>query len=207
MKGLLVIVLLVWGFDLNAQSNTSDSVRRKRIEYYFQFQSGALVGCNSCDNGKQVSFTSSFTNGVKIGRKLRVGAGFGFDSYVDWNIVPVFASASWDLLVKKGKKNVLFLQFDYGDGIGGWKPVQYDEYGLTDTQFGKMYSYSIGYRIKYDQLRITLGVGRKTQLVNSYYEYPTYYLRNNLYVPGDPSRTEIKTQMNRFSVFMAIGWK
>lgn len=189
---------------MNAQSINSDSLRKGRVEYYFQFQSGALVGCNSCDNGKQVSFTSSFINGVKIGRKLRVGAGFGFDSYVDWNIVPFFASASWDLI---GKKNVLFLQFNYGDGIGGWRPVQYEEYGLIDSEFGKMYSYSVGYRIKYEQLRITLGIGQKTQMVTTNYEYPTYYLRNNLYVQGDPSRTEIKNQMNRLAVFMAIGWK
>jgi hypothetical protein len=204
MKQIAILFLLVASGDLLAQSPVNDSLRAKKVEYFFQLQTGALVGCNSCGDGKQVSFSSAFSNGVKIGRKLRVGAGFGLDSYFNWNLLPVFGMASWDLI---GKKNVLFVDLNFGNAIAGWRPEAIDEYGYTDSRYGNMYSYSIGYRIKYEQMRIAVGVGQKTQFVTSYYEYPTYYWRNNNYVMGEPGRKEIKNEINRLAVWLSIGWK
>ena len=70
-----------------------------------------------------------------------------------------------------------------------------------------MYSYGLGYRIRYEKIRISMGVGRKTQLVTSYYEYLTYYWNNNNYVLGDPSRKTVKNEMSRLQIWLAVGWK
>jgi len=201
---IFLIGNLITGLTTYAQHNGQDSLSKRKIEYYFQFQSGALIGCTSCSDGKQISFSGSTTHGIKIGRKLRVGAGVGLDSYFDWNTMPVFGSVGWDLI---GKKNALYVELNYGSALTSWRPQDYQEYGYQKTNAGKMYSYGLGYRIKYEKMRISFGVGRKTQLVTSYYEYPTYYWNNNNYVQGDPSRKTVRNEMNRLQVWLAVGWK
>lgn len=201
----LLIIILIASVEANAQNLSQDSLRKRKIEYYFQIQSGSLIGCNSCSNGKQISFSGSTTHGIKIGRKLRVGTGVGLDSYFDWNTIPVFGSVSWDLF---GKKNALYIETTYGGALVAWKPMNYGEYGYQKTDAGKGYSYGIGYRIKYEEMSISLGIGHKTQRVTSYYEYPTsYWYNNNKYVQGDPSRKTVKNEMNRLMVWISIGWK
>lgn len=205
MKAIVLLIgSLIVGVTAFAQHDDQDSLRKKKIEYYFQFQSGSLIGCNSCSDGKQISFSGSTTHGIKIGKKLRVGAGVGLDSYFEWNTIPLFGSVSWDLI---GKKNALYVEMNYGGALASWRTIDYQEYGFQKTNAGYMYSYGLGYRVKYEKMRISLGVGRKTQLVTSYYEYPTYYWNNNNYVQGDPSRKMIKNEMNRLQIWLAVGWK
>ncbi len=201
---VLLISTLITGVAAFAQHDAQDSLSKRKIEYYFQFQSGALIGCTSCSDGKQISFSGSTTHGIKIGRKLRVGAGVGLDSYFEWNTMPLFGSVSWDLI---GKKNVLFVEMNYGGALASWRPIDYQEYGFQKTNAGKMYSYGLGYRIRYEKIRISMVVGRKTQQITSYYEYPTYYWNNNNYIQGDPSRKTIKNEMSRLQIWLAVGWK
>jgi hypothetical protein len=199
-----LITCVVISLTAIARDINQDSLVKRKIEYYFQVQSGALIGCSSCSDGKQISFSGSTTHGIKIGRKLRAGAGVGLDSYFDWNTMPVFGSVSWDLF---GKRNALFVELTYGGSLASWRPQNFEEYGYQKSNAGKVYSYALGYRIRYEKLRISVGVGRKTQLVASYYEYPTYYWNNNSYVPGDASRRIVKNEMNRLTVWLAVGWK
>ena len=201
---VLLISTLITGVAAFAQHDAQDSLSKRKIEYYFQFQSGALIGCTSCSDGKQISFSGSTTHGIKIGRKLRVGAGVGLDSYFEWNTMPLFGSVSWDLI---GKKNVLFVEMNYGGALASWRPIDYQDYGFQKTNAGKMYSYGLGYRIRYEKIRISMGVGRKAQQITSYYEYPTYYWNNNNYIQGDPSRKTIKNEMSRLQIWLAVGWK
>lgn len=200
----LLISAVVIGVAAQSQNANQDSLKRKTIEYYFQFQSGMLIGCGSCSDGKQITFSGSTTHGIKIGRRLRVGAGVGLDSYFDWNAMPVFGSVSWDLI---GKKNALYVELNYGGALASWRPMNLQEYGFQKSNTGKVYSYAVGYRIKYDKMRISIGVGRKTQLVTTHYEYPTYYWSFDNYIMGDPSRKIVKNEMNRFMVFLTVGWK
>jgi len=202
---LFLIVGLITASSLQAQSLKQDSVRTRKVEYYFQVQSGALIGCNTCSDGKQISFAGSTIHGIKVGRKLRIGAGVGLDSYALWNTMPVFGSVSWDLF---GKRNALFVELNYGDALALWRPViSYQEYGYQKSDAGKVYSYGLGYRISYDKMRISLGVGRKTQLITSYYEYPTYYWNFNNYTQGESSKRSVKNELNRLMIYLAVGWK
>jgi hypothetical protein len=65
----------------------------------------------------------------------------------------------------------------------------------------------LGYRISYEKMRISLGVGRKTQLITSYYEYPTYYWNFNNYTQGESSKRSVKNELNRLMIYLAVGWK
>ncbi len=201
--GLLLAGFIVGG-TVHSQNVPSDSLRKGRIEYYFQFRSGALIGCSPCSSGKQINFSGSTVHGIKIGRKLRVGAGAGLDSYFEWNTLPVFGNVSWDLF---GKRNAVFVEFAYGGALALWRPYYREEYGFQKSNAGKMYSYGVGYRIKYDKMRISVGLGHKTQHAVSYYEYRNYYWHNNKQILGEPSRKIVKNEMNRLVVWMAIGWK
>lgn len=189
-----------------AQENSSGSAKKKLPEYFFQVQTGALVGCSSCSDGKQISFTASTTHGIKIGRKLRVGTGVGLDAYNNWNVVPYFGSISWDF---PGKRNALFVHMNYGGTLASWRSFQWYDYGLKDSYMSGNFTYGIGYRLTYDKLRLSIGFGEKRQVLHSYYEYPTYYfdVQRNMYLPGTPSTKTVKTQMNRLAIWMAIGWK
>jgi len=205
MRRICFIVLLIAvAGTTHSQQLSQDSIRKSKIEYYFQVQSGALIGCGSCSDAGSLSFSGATTHGIKLGKRLRVGGGMGFDSYTYWNIVPVSGSVNYDLL---GKKNAVFVELNYGDAIVARRQLNYEEYGYKDSKGGKMYSYGLGYRIKYDNVRISVGVGRKTQLVTYYYEYPTTTWQNGRSVQGDPSRKTIKSEMNRFMIWMAVGWK
>jgi hypothetical protein len=205
MKQLIFFsVSLLVAVTSQSQQLQPDSLRVKKIEYYFQVQSGTLIGCTSCSDGKQIGFSGSTTHGVKIGRKLRVGGAVGLDSYFEWNMMPVFGSVSWDLIKKK---NALYIEFDYGTALASWRPQEYQEYGFVKTKAGRIYGYGLGYRITYEKLRISVGVSRKTQWVTTDYEYPTYYWNNNRYVMGDPSRKTLKNEMNRLAIWVAVGWK
>jgi hypothetical protein len=203
MKSITILILiLLTGLAAHAQNINPDSIRNGRVEYYFQIQSGALVGCSNCSNGKEIGFSGSTTHGVKLGRKLRIGAGVGLDSYYEWNIVPLFGSISWDLF---GKKNALFAELNYGEALASRRHQYFQEYGYAYSKGGQSYSFGLGYRIKYDRVRISCGIARKTQFMTSYYEYPTYYWNNNDYILGEPSNKKVNIEMNRLVVWIAVG--
>ncbi|MEQ1584830.1 MAG: hypothetical protein ABL895_03060 [Cyclobacteriaceae bacterium] len=209
MKGFITLgILLTQAVGLIAQGSYEkpDSiVGVKKFEYYFYLQSGTLIGCNECSRGKELTFTGATVHGVKIGKRLRVGAGLGYDSYYGWNTMPVFGSASWDLFAKR---NAFFVQFDYGGSLKSWKYSQYDEYGYQGSEGGRMVNPMVGYRVRYHDISLALLVGYKYQRVSSTYEYPTYYwdpLRGQ--IMGEPNKTTMVKEMNRFMLSMSIGWK
>lgn len=184
-----------------------DTVKNyKKIEYFFNVQSGTMIGCDDCDHSKEITFTTSTTHGIIIGRKLRTGIGIGFDSYNEWTTLPIFGSLSWDLL---GSKNThaLFIEANYG-----WsKPwIKKSEWiaGSTSVDGGAMASALVGYRVKYHDVKISLAIGTKSQRLYRYYEYPTFYYRpDGVLVEGSPNKTTVKEDLNRLMISLAIGWK
>lgn len=210
MRALITISILLIQAIALAQGSVEkpDSlVSTKKFEYFFYIQSGTLVGCNECSKGKELTFSGATVQGVKIGKRLRVGAGLGYDSYYGWNIMPVFGSASWDLFARK---NAFFVQFNYGGSLKSWKYSQYnnEEYGFQGSEGGRMINPMIGYRVRYHEVSIALMAGYKYQRIASFYEYPSYYwdpLQGQ--IMGEPTTTTMLQEMNRFMVSMSIGWK
>jgi hypothetical protein len=168
--------------------------------------SGSLVGCKSCNGGKQVTFSTSIIQGITFRDHLRLGVGVGLDSYFGLHAMPVFGSISWDLIGNKNK-NAVVLQFNYGSSKP-WPNDPYREFGYTKATGGRMVNPQIGYRIKYGDLKISLMVGHKYQRLTTHYEYPSYqYLFNGKRIAGEPSRTAVRESFSRLAVTLGIGWK
>jgi len=179
----------------------------KKIEYFFNVQSGMLVGCNDCGKSKDYTFSATSIHGITIGQKLRAGLGLGFDSYQNWQTLPLFAVASWDLIGNKNK-NAVYLQLAYGwahpwfihDGI-------YATYGadpFSSINGGKMINPQIGYRLRYYNLKLSAAIGYKLQRIT--YTKPGYG-----YCPAcdfpQSSVDDVTQDMNRVQLVMSVGWK
>lgn len=209
MKAVLVIALLLLAISVRAQ----DSVRQKS-RYFFRIQSGVLVGtqevpdwCSDCQAIQSLTFSAATIHGVTLGKRnrLRVGGGLGIDAYEGWITLPAIASASWDLF---RKKNALFIQFESGLPLKTWKRSIYEEYGLQSYNGAAMINPALGYRIHYHDVRLALMIGYKRQVINSNYEYPSYYWDSiNGMLVGDPSTLQLHETLNRFMISLAVGWK
>lgn len=209
MKSVFISLLFI--SNLTWAQPDFDTVRlNKKTGYFFSIQSGMLVGkyslgCTDCNPVKEVTFSAATIHGVKIGKRLRVGGGLGFDAYSGWNVVPIFANASWDLV---SQKDAFFLQLNYGTSLKSWKQVPYEEYGLQSSQGRVMINPAVGYRIRYHDASIALLVGYKLQKMISYYEYPTYYwhpIQGQLI--GDNNSITQDQNLNRLMVSISVGWK
>jgi len=204
---IIISLMLALASEAFGQDNLlTDTLKRNRkIEYFFYLQSGTLIGCNECSQGKEVTFSGATVHGVKLGKRLRVGAGIGYDAYYNWNNLPLFGSASWDLFARK---NAFFIQLNYGSTLTSWKYSQFDEYGYKESKGGRMVNPMVGYRILYHDLSIALMAGYKSQRMSSFYEYPSYYWDQvNGQLLGDPTTAEMSRELNRLMISMTIGWK
>lgn len=181
----------------------------KLIEYFFNIQSGALVGCNDCGKGKEFTFGVATAQGMTIGNKFRAGIGIGFDSYQNWQTLPIYGMASWDLIGNK-TKNALFVQMNYGWAHpwfvrdGSYSNYSYDPFSAVNG--GRMLNPQIGYRISYYSLKLSLMAGYKFQRIT--------YEKHGYFYPNCPacdfpqqSFDEITQDMNRVQLMMSVGWK
>jgi len=198
----LIIWLFVSAIGIKSYSQIakadSAGVATKKSGYFFLIQSGALFG-------DQVTFSASTIHGVKLGKRLHVGAGIGFDSFEDAQTLPVFGSASWDLF---GEKNVIFVQLNYGWAPYAWSPALKDVYGFKKIDGGETFSAMIGYRIAYGDVRLAILAGYRHQDVKVYNEYLTYYYFNYAAPSGYTSNSQtLSESMNRFVVSMSVGWR
>ncbi len=189
---------------------SDDEVKGSRaIVYFFAIQTGALVGCNDCSKGKEFTFSAATIQGITIGMKLRTGIGLGFDSYQNWQTLPVYGMVSWDLIGNKNK-NAVFVQMSYR-WAHPWfvKEGAYASY-VTDpfssVSGGRMVNPQIGYRMSYYDLKLSIAVGYKFQ--QFHYKKPGYYYPNCLQCDAQPlSYDEITQDMNRVQIVISIGWK
>lgn len=188
-----------------AKSKSDAVVPSRKVEYFFNVQFGSLVGCNDCEQGKDFTFSTATQHGVLIGKKLRTSLGIGFDSYLNWQTLPLYASASWDLIGNRNANSV-YVQLNYG-WAHPWfvRTGQYAYYTsdpFTSVDGGRMINPQIGYRIKYYDLRIALSLGYKYQQIN--YKGFGY---NGCAACDFPQSFDITQDINRFQMNMVLGWK
>ncbi len=178
---------------------------KRKSHYYFNFLSGTLIGNSGINGEESATYSFTTTHGVRLGNRLSVGVGLGFDSYWGWKAMPVFGSLSYDLL---GKKNRLFVQLNYGKSWVKKAESQY-EYGTTTYNGGGMINPSLGYKIVYHDLRLYILAGFKMQKVNMYTEYPGYYSYANRLIAPTPNSSYSNTElsMNRAYFSIGFGWK
>jgi hypothetical protein len=224
MRLLLAAVFLIPNF-LQAQHVTDDSVqytpipipvvkekkidnadgtskRDRKVAYFLILQSGALVGCSQCGDATDVSFTTSAVNGVTIAKKIQAGIGVGFDTYLGWQTLPVYASLGYDLFGNKNG-NAFFIRLNYGFSKA-WRLDSFRGYSFQKAEGGRMFAPQAGYRIKYHDLNLSFAVGVRFQRVFSYYEYPTWTMVNGEYQPST-NNSIVKQDMTRLMITMAVG--
>jgi len=199
---VLVVFFIVFCYKSFGQSvpASKDSLQTKKVGYFFSVQTGAMFG-------DQVTFSSSTIHGLRLGKKLRVGAGVGFDSFEDAQTLPLFGSTSWDLF---GKKNVVFVQVNYGWVPWAWSLALKDVYGFKKIDGGETFSAMIGYRIVYGDIRLAVLAGYRHQDITVYNEYPiNYYSFSSYIAPGGyPYNSQrIDERINRFAVSLSMGWR
>ena len=202
---LLVAFIVQTARGARSQVASDSSLKRSKVTYYFTFGMGAMIGCEQCHTtGKTASFTTSMVHGMRIGRAA-VGVGLGFDAYENWKTLPLFGSGSFDLF---GKRNKVFVQLNYGYA-SAWVNKDVQAFGYKKSEGGKMIHPLLGYRIQSGNARILFSAGYKFQRVLSTYDYPTYYPypTYDSFAPLPPSTKEIRMDMNRFVISMAVGWK
>jgi len=217
MKKILLVFCVTLTNLCAAQNRAIDSVQSKkhiedtlakRVEYFFNVQAGSLVGCNDCSQGKDVTFSMETVHGITVGKKFRAGLGVGFDSYVNWNTIPFFLTASWDLIGNKNK-NALFVQMSYG-WAHPWfiKDGYYADYAydpFTNVSGKRLIKPSIGYRIKYHDLKLSVLASYQWQRIHySEGQYVCAWCEN---YPAPFVTNEITQDMNRVHVMMSVGWK
>jgi hypothetical protein len=203
---LLVIAVVQLGLAEGGQVANDSSVRRKGPRYFFGIGMGAMIGCEQCSaTGKTASFSASTIHGLRLGRRLSLGAGLGFDAYENWKAMPLFGSASWDLF---GNKNKVFVQLNYGYA-DAWINKSNRGYGFKNDRGGKLINPSVGYRISNGDLWVSFSAGYKRQQAFSNYEYPSYAMCPNCYFfnSNEPDKKEVRIDMNRFVLGMTIGWR
>jgi hypothetical protein len=181
----------------------------KLVGYFFTVQTGSLIGCNDCSRGQEVTFSASTSHGVTVGKKFRGALGVGFDSYNSWQALPIFTSVSWDLIGNKNK-NAVYIQMNYGWSHPWFiKNGSYNNYlndPYTDVSGGRMINPSIGYRMKYHDLKLSIGVGYKFQRIS--YKSASYYYGCPMCDVQVPTQTLGVTQdFNRLQLMMSVGWK
>ncbi len=193
------------------QKPQEETQSSKSVEYFFNIQTGSLIGCNDCGKGKEFTFSAATVHGVTIGKKLRAGIGLGFDSYQNWQTLPLYGTVSWDLIGNKNK-NALFLQMAYG-----WAHPWFVRDGAYATNTsdpfsgvsgGRMINPQIGYRVNYYNLKLSIAMGYKFQRIrytNVYYQYLNCPMCD--YYTTQISTTDITQDMNRVQLMMSVGWK
>jgi hypothetical protein len=219
-NGLVVLGLLISVHSMYAQHVSMDSAyytpiptgkekpEKKNsaspgdIGYFFNLQVGPLIGCNECGDSREVTFSASTIHGITVGRKLRIGVGIGFDSYAQWQTMPVFGSLSWDIV---GTKNsgALFLQTSYGSAKSWLTPR--NVWGFKETIGAEMAYAQLGYRFACDDMRVSLGIGSKFQRTHARFEYPTWIPTGG--TSTVVNTTEVEQELNRFMVIISVGWK
>src|SRR5258706_4796698 len=188
-----------------------DEENGKVVEYFFNIQAGSLIGCNNCGKGKDVTFSFATTHGVTIGKKLRTGVAVGFDSYTNWQTSPIYAVVSWDLIGNKNG-NAVYLQMEYGWShpwfVRNGSYSYYNTDPFIGVSGGKMINPSIGYRIKYYNLKMSLAVGYKFQRIFYKTNYYGYYCPSCNYIAFSmPAQSEITQDFNRLQVILIVGLK
>lgn len=175
------------------------------VGHYFDVSTGMVFGCSDCITGTEFTFATSTTYGITLGRKTRIGAGVGFNTYVGWQALPLFGSVSYDLA---GTKNThaVFIQGQYGWSFM-WRKMLPFEIPAKEIDGGVMYAALLGYRLRYHNLRISIAGGFRQQLATSIYETETWIPSDTgMMVPGSPNRTKIETSIGRGVLNLAFSW-
>lgn len=151
------------------------------------------------EKGNGSTLSVSFTHGVRI-KRFSIGAGLGYDAYLNWRTMPVFASVSYDF--DPAKKSTLFLQLTSGYS-NAWHILRGESWlPAYDVNDGAMISPLLGYRIKVDQFSLYMAAGYKFQRIR--YDYSTTCTWCSS-APAPSNRYAVKYDIERIVLMIGFG--
>lgn len=178
----LVIFLLCLSFSAPAQSPPVSPA----LAYFLSVHAGGLLG----KNGQGSSLTTSLIQGVRY-KRMALGLGVGYDAYVDWRTLPVFASLSGDIF--HVRENAFFLQLNAGY-CKIWNPAFADDsFYFYDGPHPSINALA-GYRICAGKYDVYLSAGYKFQRIRYGWSWG-----------GPGSRTFVERDIKRVSVQIGFG--
>lgn len=183
---IAVLFFLVCNFSLFAQGD-STAVSPRKIIYFNNFLAGGLFGEQSQGSGLSLLTT----HGIRMNR-WALGAGVGFDSYLDWKTIPVFGSMSFDF--GKVKSNAFFLQFNAGHA-DAWRINKEDIYADYRQSGGKMISTLVGYRITKERFSLYMLAGHKFQQTHFSYNpepWSSFAPQSSVYIEESINRLVVQ---------------
>lgn len=182
----LVAGILIFSFSVCAQADSSSA----KVSYFISLHAGGLLG----KKGNGTSLTSTFTNGIRY-KRLSAGVGIGYDAYIEWRALPVFASLGLD--VARIGSSAFFLELQ--GGYAKTNPWANEEPLRYKQQRGSFFHPVAGYRTTSGNLTVYFVAGYKMQDL-TYEISPTWW-------GGWGVKNIVKQDIDRFSIQIGIGFR
>jgi hypothetical protein len=188
------ILLVFFSISSAAQPDTISS----KVTYFNALYAGGLLAKKT--NGS--SLTASFVQGIRY-KTISLGIGMGYDSYLDWRTLPVFASLNFDFA--HIRQNAFFIQFNAGYSKA-WIRVSENDQNVYDVKGGPLIHPLLGYRIRSNQFSLYFSAGYKWQNI-TYEQTSNWWMWAYPPIDGYPSmRYIIDRNIERFSVQIGLGF-
>ena len=174
-------------FSASAQDDTT----RLPASFFFSLHSGVLIGKSG--NGTSASVT--LTPGIRLHR-LSMVVGAGYDTFGEWQTIPVFAGIGYDIVARGDRACFVQLNTGYAKARNSTQ----DNSQLTyRNEGGYFYHPIVGYRVRQGKIDLYFTAGYKFQRLSyeQKYDWGTW---------GVGSRTYIKRDIERLSLQLGIGF-
>ncbi len=162
-----------------------------RPPWFVSLHSGALAG--TVGNGTTASVSA--TAGVRM-RRLSLGVGAGYDTYLEWKTLPVFTALSYDVI--RRPDHSFFVQVN-GGFSKAWSRQRPEEMRY-ESEGGFFLHPLVGYRLHQDKFTFYFSAGYKMQRL-TYEDFAGWWRWSQ--PPG--IRRTIVRDMERLSVSVGLG--
>lgn len=187
---IFVLVMLASICFVDRTVAQADSVNVKRFTYYNSFVSGVLIGCGSCNEGKDFTFSFLTQHGVKVTPWMKVSGGIGMDVYSNWRLFPLVFGVTLD---PSDLKNAPYFQVTAGHAWGRYLLKEYYWSDRTQEDGGFNASLMAGYRMNVENISLYIQAGYKHQFA---------YLKDS----NDFSSASREYELNRFVIQFGFGF-
>jgi len=184
----LTLLASVWFFSQTFAQ--TDSSKVQKLSYYNSFVSGVLIGCGSCNEGKDFTFSFLTQHGVAVTPWLKIAGGIGMDTYSNWRMFPLV----FGITIDPGKlKRAPYVQATAGHAWGRYLMKEYYWSDRTQEDGGFTASLMAGYRMNVENASLYIQAGYKHQLA---------YLKNS----NEFSSAFREYELNRFVIQFGFGF-
>jgi hypothetical protein len=186
-RSLLFLLIAFSCFSAKAQRDSAVSNSTGFVSLY----SGTLLG----KRGTGPSVCAALTGGLRYNR-FNIGVGFGYDTYSQWQLLPVFSELGYDLIARRNY--AVFVQVQAGFATAWTTSTQ--QFGFRNNNEGGYFWHPLlGCRLQQGKIRLYFAAGYKFQNL-TYEQTPTW-----IDLGWGGSKTKVNMDLQRMSLLMGIG--